>query len=280
MSDAAPVVTCSLLDTGYCLAREGHLIRGGARRTVHCHSLVALLRHPDHGWLLWDAGYAPRMLDATTRFPFRIYRYLTPLRLDPQLAVVNQLGRFGLTHRDIGRVIISHFHADHISGLRDFPAAQFIATDTAYSYIAGRQGMAAMQHALIPDLLPDDFATRLDLLDDFHDASLPGLGPTHDLFGDGALRLVALPGHARGQMGLLARTARGTILFAADGCWLSRSIHENTPPGRITNLLVDDPHAVRATIDHLHTFAQAQPEVTIIPSHCPEAFAREAPRWA
>jgi glyoxylase-like metal-dependent hydrolase (beta-lactamase superfamily II) len=279
MSEAAPVVTCKLLDTGYCLAREGHLIRGGARRTVHCHSLVALLHHRDHGWLLWDAGYAPRMLDATRQFPFRVYRYLTPLRLDPALAVVSQLAGMGLTHRDIGRVIISHFHADHISGLRDFPEARFIATETAYRYVAGRQGMAAMQHALIPALLPDDFDSRIDPLPGFTDAALPGLGATHDLFGDGSLRLVALPGHARGQMGLLARTARGTILFAADGCWLSRSIRENTPPARITNPLADNVRAVVATIGHLHTFAQAQPDVTIIPSHCPEAFAREVPRW-
>ncbi len=275
-----PFVACHLLDTGYCLASEHHLIRGGQRREVQCHSLAALLHHPTHGWLLWDAGYAPRMLAATERFPYALYRRITPLRLNPALAVVNQLARWDLTPRDIRRVIISHFHADHIAGLRDFPHAAFIATQAAYDGIHGKQGIGALRRGFIPALLPDDFTQRTELLPAFAGEDLPGLGATHDLFGDGTLRLVALPGHARGQIGLLAQTARGPVLFAADGCWLTRSIATNTPPHPITNLLADDPKAVRRTISGLHAFAQAQPHVIIIPSHCPEAFAREAPRWA
>jgi glyoxylase-like metal-dependent hydrolase (beta-lactamase superfamily II) len=99
------------------------------------------------------------------------------------------------------------------------------------------------------------------------------------LFGDGSLALVTLPGHARGQLGLLARTDRGPVLFAADSCWLRRSIRERRLPHPITNLIVDDPRAVRATIERLHTFAVAWPEVVILPSHCPEAFEKEVMAW-
>src|SRR5947209_20487677 len=98
-----PVLACHVLDTGHCLASEHHLIRGGRRRRVACHSIVALLRHPRHGWMLWDAGYAPRLLEATRGVPFRLYRWATPLRLDPSLAVVAQLPRFGLAARDVRR---------------------------------------------------------------------------------------------------------------------------------------------------------------------------------
>lgn len=275
MSQSPPVLQCRIMDTGYCLARESHILQGGARRLVACHSLVALLRHPEHGWLLWDTGYAPRMLDVTRRLPFSLYRAATPLHIRPELAVVAQLARLGLRASDVRRVLISHFHADHIAGLRDFPDAEYIASRQAYSDVAARQSFAALRRAFIPALLPEHFEKHATLLAPFQGEALPALGATHDLFNDGSLLLLELPGHARGQIGLLAHTARGRVLFAADGCWMRRSVRENRPPSRLTHFFVDDPELVRATIQRLHAFASAQPDVLIVPSHCPEAFADE-----
>jgi glyoxylase-like metal-dependent hydrolase (beta-lactamase superfamily II) len=301
----APLITCHILDTGHCLAHEHILIQGGARKEVACHSIVALLGHPEHGWLLWDAGYAPHMLSATAHFPYSLYRLATPLRLRPELAAAAQLGRFGLTPRDIRGVIISHFHADHLAGLRDFPASRFVALEEAYASVAGLRGLKALRKAFIPSLLPSDFKARLQLFgqgavklgvgkpslgyaknlaeeDDFNPIRrgnlLPGLGPTHDLYGDGSILLVRLPGHARGQLGLLAQTTQGPLFFVADSCWLARSVRENRGPSAIGNLIADDAHAAAVTIGALHTFAHARPEVTIIPSHCPETFAQVCER--
>ncbi|HEY0734609.1 MAG TPA: MBL fold metallo-hydrolase [Herpetosiphonaceae bacterium] len=275
MPDQSPTIACHVLDTGYCLAHENLVLRGGERRSIQCHSIVALLRHPQHGWLLWDTGYAPRMWDVTARWPFWLYRRATPLHIQPELAVIAQLDRFGLTPADIRTIIVSHFHADHIAGLLDFPRSRFVATQAAYADVRQSQGFAALRRAFIPALLPADFAERTELLPTFSGPALPGLGATHDLFGDGSLLLVTLPGHACGQIGLLAQTDSGPVLFAADSCWHSRSIRERRTPHPLTYLFVDDSRAVRATIEALHVFAAARPDVRIIPSHCPEAFARE-----
>jgi glyoxylase-like metal-dependent hydrolase (beta-lactamase superfamily II) len=267
-----------VLDTGYCLASEHHIMRGGARRKVKCHSIVALLRHPERGWFLWDAGYAPRMLSATRRLPYRLYRLATPLHIEADLAAVVQLARFGLSPSDIGTVVISHFHADHVAGLRDFPTSRLLATKAAYDDVRPRRGVSALRRAFIPSLLPPDFERRATLIRSFNGPALPGLGPTHDLFGDGSALLVELPGHARGQVGMLANTEAGPVLFAADGCWLTRQVRERRPPHPITNLFADDPAGVRSTIERLHAFMQARPDVAVVPSHCPEAFAREVAR--
>jgi glyoxylase-like metal-dependent hydrolase (beta-lactamase superfamily II) len=267
-----------VLDTGHCLASEHHLIQGGRHVQVACHSIVALLHHPRQGWTLWDAGYAPRMLDATERFPYRLYRWATPLRLDPTLAVVAQLPRFGLNVTDICRVVISHFHADHIAGLRDFPNAECIACREAYQEVSRRRGLRALARAFLPALLPDDFTRQATLLPEFTGPPLGPLGPTYDLFRDGSALLVSLPGHARGQLGLLARTQRGTLFFAADSCWMSASYRECRPPHWMTNFFVDDAPAVRTTLSRLHGFHRARPEVAIVPSHCPEAFALHVER--
>jgi glyoxylase-like metal-dependent hydrolase (beta-lactamase superfamily II) len=272
--DGNPVLTCHLLDTGYCLASEHHLLRGGRRQQVLCHSIAALLQHPRHGWLLWDAGYAPRLWEATRPLPFRLYRWVTPMRLRDDLAIVAQLGRFGLTPADVRQIIISHFHADHIAGLRDFPRAEFVALREAFEDVAGRTGWRALARAFVPALLPEDFEHRSRLLPAFTGASLGAFGPTHDLLGDSSAVLVRLPGHARGQLGLLARTTRGLLFFVADSCWLSTGYRENRAPHRITHLFIDDVADLHATLAALHHFAREHPDVDVIPSHCPEAFAR------
>jgi glyoxylase-like metal-dependent hydrolase (beta-lactamase superfamily II) len=262
-----------IFDTGYCLASEHHIIRGGARRTVACHALVALLHHPQHGWLLWDAGYAPRLLEVTRSYPFRLYRWLTPMAIDPVEAVVAQLARFGLRPEDIGTIVISHFHADHIAGLRDFPTARFVVSASAYQAVTQLSGIAALRRGFIPALLPTDFAARAGLVVDFDGPALPGLGTTHDLFGDGALLLVELAGHACGQIGMLAKTERGTVFFVADGAWQRRAIVEQRPPHPITQSIVDNVHATHDTLARLRQFMVARPDVVIVPSHCPEALA-------
>jgi glyoxylase-like metal-dependent hydrolase (beta-lactamase superfamily II) len=263
-----------VLTTGYCTAQRGHVLRGGGATQIQCQALVVLLQHPQHGWWLFDTGYAPRLLDATARLPFRLYRWATPLHLRPELAVAAQLPRFGIAPADIGTVVLSHFHADHLAGVRDMPAARFVARQTAYADVAERRGLAALRRAFVPSLLPTDFAQRATLLPAFTGPSLGELGPTHDLFGDGSALLVELPGHAVGQLGLFVTSPRGPLLFVADAAWLSESIRTNTPPPGLVRLIVADYAALCATIGKLHRFAQAHPDVAIIPCHCPEAFAR------
>ena len=268
---AAPLVECYILDTGYCLSSEQHLIQGGARRTIECHSLVALIKHPSQGWLLWDTGYAPRMLSETRSWPYLLYRLATPLRIRPEQSAAAQLSRQGIAPSEIKTVIVSHFHADHLAGLRDFPEARILADRDGFADAAPRRGLRALRRAFIPALLPADFRQRAELLTPFAGRALPGLGACHDLVGDGALQLVRLPGHARGQFGLLANTRHGPLLFAADSAWLTRSIRQLKPPARLTRLIVDQPDQVQQTLINLQRFWQARPEVRILPTHCPEA---------
>ena len=85
-------------------------------------------------------------------------------------------------------------------------------------------------------------------------------------------------GLLEGQLGLLAQTERGPIFFVADSCWLSASYREDRPPHRVTHFFIDDAAAMRQTIGRLHRFAAAHADVALVPSHCPEAFARFAER--
>jgi glyoxylase-like metal-dependent hydrolase (beta-lactamase superfamily II) len=270
-----PTVTCHILDTGYCLAHESLVMRGGKHRQIQCHSLVALIKHPSHGWGLWDTGYAPRMLAATERWPFNLYRRATPMFVRHDLTVATQLARFQLDPTDIHWVVLSHMHADHLAGLRDFPHAQVYLSRSAYESVRGLQGIAAVRRAFIPSLMPSNLDKHLNLIDQWDGPEIPELGPSHDLFGDRSLLIVQLPGHGRGQIGMLLQTEQRRILLAADAAWVSQSIRENRLPSPLTYFFIDNKRDLRNSLASLHRFAQAHPDVTLIPTHCPEAYARE-----
>jgi len=58
------------------------------------------------------AGYADRFETATTPFPERFYRWLTPVTLKPEEALGVQLAGLGIAAGDVRHVVLSHFHAD------------------------------------------------------------------------------------------------------------------------------------------------------------------------
>src|SRR5687768_3695112 len=204
MSDARPAAYAAaftdfhLLNTAIASAPERILLRGGTGRRMRVPVTVALLLHPEHGWGLFDTGSAPRINEASARWPFRIYRYVVPSSPDDVQAVVDQLPRFAVTAADVRWIVVSHFHPDHVAGLHDFPHARLITTRVAYDYARSLAGWRALRRGVLPDLLPGDFAARATLVTEFGATDLNALGPTHDLFGDGSGLLVPLPGHARG----------------------------------------------------------------------------------
>jgi glyoxylase-like metal-dependent hydrolase (beta-lactamase superfamily II) len=269
---AIPLVRFWLIDTGYCSASEHHVMRGGERKTFKAHALAVLLEHPTAGRFLFDTGYAPRVRLAFKHFPFQLYGAMTPVTTRMEWSVLAQLDRIGIKPSTISSVIVSHFHADHIGGLRDFKEARIITSQEAFDDVRKARGFAALRRAFVPALMPSS-SHQFELIENFESEALEPFGATHDLLGDGSLRLIPLPGHARGQVGLFAQTVVGPVLFAADGAWTSEAIRENRPPAPLALHLIGDPRETVKTLRNLHEFAQAHPDVWIIPTHCPEVAA-------
>jgi glyoxylase-like metal-dependent hydrolase (beta-lactamase superfamily II) len=272
---ASRFVRMQLFTTG--LTRHSkHLVQRGAERIeIPFHATFALIEHPTEGITLFDTGYAPRFFAATRQFPYSLYKKITPVETSEELSAVQALQRLGIRPEQVRRIILSHFHADHICGLKDFPDADFITSMSAWEAVRGKRGFAAVRRGFLPQLLPADFSDRLCTLDHFHD---PGMGPlprAHDLFGDGSARLFELPGHAAGQTGVLLQTGEAERKFlVADPAWTTEAIQENVMPHFITRAIVDSFKDLRATLARLHDFHHRYPDVEIIPTHCPAVAQR------
>lgn len=263
-------VQLDLLDTGFCTARSSLIATGTGWAEVRCHAPAFLIRHAVRGAILFDTGYAPRLAEAFAQWPDRLYKYVTPTTFGTP--VVEGLQRFGVRASDVSMVIVSHLHADHVAGLRDFPQSRFVITRGALTLQQVSRGVDAVRRGIVQQLFPANFPQRSDVIDRFAHAALPHLGATHDLFGDGSIRLLPLPGHARGQLGALLRTQAGEVLLCADGAWTSQAFRELRAPHLVTALMQDDMSSVRTTLRAIHDFALTHPGVTILPTHCPETL--------
>jgi len=270
-------VEVKLFTTGYTPQPLGLAERGKGFAKIPFHATCALIRHPQHGLFLFDTGYSPKFAEATRVFPYSIYGYLSPVIHSESLTLRSQLSEQGIFPSDVRGIIISHFHADHVAGLSDFANSELIGSQAAWDDVANRRGFSALRRGYLPSLIPDDFVDRYRPIEHFHD---PGIGPfehCHDLFGDGSVRLVPLPGHARGQIGALVRTGpKSQTLLAADATWTLGSLSAKRMPHWLTYSFIDSVADLQETLDRLHVFSNAFPEIEIVPTHCPQIAERYA----
>jgi glyoxylase-like metal-dependent hydrolase (beta-lactamase superfamily II) len=261
-----------IYDTGQCRVPERLLVSDGSWRPISCRALTAVLRHSKHGIILFDTGVAPRLNQVTAHWPGKLYRSIARFDCRPELSLVQQLERDGIHARDVHFVILSHVHADHLGGLLDFPEAEIVLSEEALAFACKMRGVQAVLKAFLPELLPLDFVDRCRPVSRYTH-TLHTLR-TCDLFEDGSVHLVDLPGHAPGHMGMLTRSNGTSSFFVADSCWHSRTVTHDKLPHPITRFIVHDWMAMKSTIHHIRQFLALHPEYTMIPSHCPLVAAK------
>jgi glyoxylase-like metal-dependent hydrolase (beta-lactamase superfamily II) len=263
---------------GGCRQIEHMVARNHRRRSIRFPAMFAIIEHPREGLALFDTGYAPRFFEATRQFPERLYALLTPVTLAPGESAVEQVTALGYVATDVRTVVISHFHGDHVAGLRDFPRARFRCLWRAWEGVSRLSGLAALRRGFLPELMPPDFDDRLDLLDQLPVQSLQPecapFEPGRDVFGDGSVMAVELAGHAAGQCGLIVNADDGTVYFlVADACWTRDAVDRQVMPHPIARLLFDDSTAYARTLAGLGELSRRAPSVVIVPTHCERTLA-------
>ena len=267
-------VTFRLKSAGYCTAQESHAVRGGSRRDIKFHATYAHIEHPVHGHILFDTGYTRRFYELTQILPFKIYAKATKVYINEKEEAHQVLKSEGIDATDIKYIIVSHFHADHVGGLRDFPNAQFICAEEAYRDIEHRRGLSALTKGFIPGLLPDDFADRSRFLS-FAKAQKENkhLGKTIDLFDDGSILICQLDGHAKGQIGAILNSEQ-PVFLVSDGAWLKQNYEQLHLPSPIVRLFFDSWSDYKDSLHKIHQYHKAHPDTLIIPCHCEETFIK------
>ena len=244
-------------------------------------ALCGVIEHPTRGAMLYDTGYAQAFFNATSHYPAKLYRQLLPVALPPEQQLTAQLKALGIMPEDITTVLISHFHGDHIAELGSFPKAQFIALKADADHAAQLQHkpLRALFEGFLPTLLPQDFSSRLKLADHARKCNLPAwmapFAEGFDLFDDGSIIAVPLPGHSCGQMGvLLPNTHRQPVFLAADSCWSIEAATKGKLPSAPVALITQNWKNYTSTFHAVGAIARREPGVCCMPSHCQTAWKR------
>jgi glyoxylase-like metal-dependent hydrolase (beta-lactamase superfamily II) len=153
-----------------------------------------LVRHDDR-YLLWDTGLSRDALGKPLE-----HGQSDSESLD--VPIVDQLARLGVKPAQVEFVGISHYHFDHIGQAAEFPQATLLIGQGDLDVLA-RPGNESRAKRLAPWMAQG--------------AKVEKINGDHDVFGDGSVVMLDLPGHTPGHHGLLVRLPKlGPVLLSGD----------------------------------------------------------------
>jgi len=208
-----------LLPCGRLRMRKSIFLPAAERsETVEIPVSSALLRHRQAN-VLFDTGCHPAVPDNPEARWGGLAKLMVPI-MQPGEHVLTGLARLGLQPDDIDVVVNSHLHPDHCGCNAFFRKATFlIHSDELAAARAPGSEAAGYLAAEWQQPMPVD-----------------AVDGQRDVFSDGRIVLVHLPGHTPGSIGALAQLDRsGTFLLAGDTVSLRETLDTDIIPRNTWN---------------------------------------------
>jgi N-acyl homoserine lactone hydrolase len=163
--------------------RPGLYEKGPREITDSCY----LIRHGDQA-MVWDTGLSAELKGKPKDMGDMV------ARMDRTLA--EQLAQLGLKPQDVDIVGISHMHPDHTGQAAQFANAALLIGKADFDQTAGKD---------------DPFGPWRGA-----GKKVTTVTADHDVFGDGSVVALHLPGHTPDHMALLVKLASGPVLLSGD----------------------------------------------------------------
>jgi len=208
---APPPVELWRLDCGEL--REGNLdefsdthayVGQSKRLVVSCY----LIRRGE-SYMLWDTGLAKSDLGKP------LVRNTTESEA-LSISIVDQLAKVGVRPQQVSLIGISHYHFDHTGQAADFPQAKLLMGKADVALLR-QPARAARAKPLAPWIGGG--------------APVEEVEGDKDVFGDGSVVMLDLPGHTPGHHGLLVKLdGVGTVLLSGDVAHFRENLESNGVP--------------------------------------------------
>jgi len=173
----------------------------------------ALIRHKQ-GNVLFDTGCHPSVVEHGEARWGSLMRVMTPV-MRAEDTLLPSLACVGVDPDDIDVVVCSHLHPDHCGCNEFFRKASILvhAREIEAAKAAGAEKAGYLR------------------ADWDHGQPMDAVEGERDLFGDGKLVLIPLPGHTPGSLGAAVHLDRdGSFLLVSDAVSLRQSLDTDTAP--------------------------------------------------
>jgi glyoxylase-like metal-dependent hydrolase (beta-lactamase superfamily II) len=245
----APVYRIYPLRNGVCKIAGNHAFHGGNNAETYEYALYLWLILGGDKPILVDAGLSN--VEEMNRGAARVLREPISQRRDEHSRA--QLRKFGLAPEDVGHVLITHLHFDHVDDLLNYKNAKVYVGKK--EWIGATTAAASWGHGRVMHELSNnpDWKRRRVLVED--QEVLPGI----ESFWIG--------GHTPGSTAYRVNTAQGKAVLTGDTVSLLANFERNVPPGVFESL-----DECRAAIKKIRAKADI-----VLPSHDPATLKRWPP---
>jgi glyoxylase-like metal-dependent hydrolase (beta-lactamase superfamily II) len=168
--------------------------------------------------------------------------------------LVTQLARIGVKPADVTFVGLSHYHYDHTGQVADFPGSTLLPGKADWAVIKEwPKAEPRFRHWL-------SGGGKVELVEG-----------DKDVFGDGRVKILAMPGHTEGHQALLVRLQSGPVLISGD----EYHFRENREVGGVPSFNVSRADTL-ASHDRFEKLA-ANLKANVIIQHEPRDIAKLPP---
>ncbi len=219
------------------------------------HIYFYVIEHPTEGTFLIDTGVA----DGFRNPDEAPVSWLVASAMDfESLKIHVDTDAWLAANGPIEGVFLTHLHLDHIMGLPDIPRDVPIYTGP------GEAASSSFKNMFMR-------GTSDGLLDGFGPLNEWRFAPTEreetlaslDIFGDGSVFAIHVPGHTPGNTAFLVRTSEGPQLIVGDACHTDWGWRNQVEPGSFN----DDGEQAARSLARLKELERALPGVTVHLGH-------------